>query len=284
MTVLAATEPEHAQRAVWRHRVLPAVALATNSSAGRAAVRTPGGCRSEQRPARGPYSTAPGEKRQRAIIAAAIDQFSRRGYADATVEDIAAAVGLLKGSLYYYIRTKEDLLFGAILEVHDAMASIAAEVTASRVVSPIARLDELVRRQVLSNASHLARTTVYHREQSFLSAPRRAASNEHREAYYAFVADLIQEGQGAGEIARVVDPRLAAECVASLSTTFYTWWTPDDRVSAAQLADQLARFAVDGVRAGVMGDPMAACVAAPAGQQGDIYTISQGGNGGQKRE
>ena len=48
------------------------------------------------------------------IVDAAGEVFDKKGYAAARIEDIAARVGLLKGSLYYYIDTKEDLLFAIV--------------------------------------------------------------------------------------------------------------------------------------------------------------------------
>lgn len=44
------------------------------------------------------------------IIAAARDLFHRRGFAAATTEDIAAAAGVAKGTLFLHARTKERLL------------------------------------------------------------------------------------------------------------------------------------------------------------------------------
>ncbi len=51
-----------------------------------------------------------------------------RGYADASVQDIADELGILKGSLYHYIDTKEDLLFRLLSETHDDVHGILDEV------------------------------------------------------------------------------------------------------------------------------------------------------------
>jgi AcrR family transcriptional regulator len=45
--------------------------------------------------------------KEQEIITAAAQLFKEKGYRATTLEDIAAAVGMLKGSLYYYIRSKE---------------------------------------------------------------------------------------------------------------------------------------------------------------------------------
>src|SRR3954451_11837461 len=61
--------------------------------------------------------------RERQIIDAATRIFQERGYDATTIQAIADDVGILKGSLYYYIETKEDLLFRISEEVHMGLAA-----------------------------------------------------------------------------------------------------------------------------------------------------------------
>ena len=44
------------------------------------------------------------------ISKAALDLFSSRGYLKTSMSDVAKAVGLTKGGLYYHVDKKEDLL------------------------------------------------------------------------------------------------------------------------------------------------------------------------------
>ena len=53
-----------------------------------------------------------------AIVAAATRLFHEKGYESTSIQDVAEAVGILKGSLYYYIQTKEDLLYALALDGH----------------------------------------------------------------------------------------------------------------------------------------------------------------------
>src|SRR5207248_7046887 len=52
------------------------------------------------------------------IVDVAAELFATKGYAATSIQDIADAVGILKGSLYHYINTKEDLLVSVVDEVH----------------------------------------------------------------------------------------------------------------------------------------------------------------------
>src|SRR4051794_9269701 len=49
------------------------------------------------------------EARPGEIVAAALASFAERGYAATRLEDVAAAAGISKGTIYLYFPTKEDL-------------------------------------------------------------------------------------------------------------------------------------------------------------------------------
>src|SRR5580658_8086245 len=64
------------------------------------------------------------EARWAEVLGAAAELFAEKGYAETTVQDIATRAGLVnKGSLYYYINTKEDLLWQLALQLHEDMLS-----------------------------------------------------------------------------------------------------------------------------------------------------------------
>ncbi|MGQ0548422.1 MAG: TetR/AcrR family transcriptional regulator [Armatimonadota bacterium] len=50
------------------------------------------------------------EERRRQILEAAVGVFARKGYATATIEDIARVARVAEGTIYNYFRSKEDLL------------------------------------------------------------------------------------------------------------------------------------------------------------------------------
>ncbi len=55
-------------------------------------------------------------KREQEIIAAAAKVFKEKGYHAATTRDIAAEVGIQQATLYYYISSKEELLYLVVRE------------------------------------------------------------------------------------------------------------------------------------------------------------------------
>src|SRR3954471_18714428 len=72
----------------------------------------------------GRRSRAP-RRRQQEILEAAARVFHEKGYESTSIQDIADAVGILKGSLYYYIDSKEDLLYEILEGIHaEALESV----------------------------------------------------------------------------------------------------------------------------------------------------------------
>ena len=77
-------------------------------------------------------SVPAGPARQDQVRAAALRLFREKGYHATSMRDIAEAVGINKGSLYSYIRSKEDLLIpfferamGVLLEQIEAISADA---------------------------------------------------------------------------------------------------------------------------------------------------------------
>jgi AcrR family transcriptional regulator len=192
--------------------------------------------------------TASPKKREQEIIDAAADIFHRQGYSDTSVQNVADAVGILKGSLYYYIDSKDDLLYRVLLEVHDAAHTILEEVAAMDELSPLEKLDAYVRRHVEYNTRNLTKIAVYYHDYKLLAPERRAEIRRQRKMYEDFVLELVTEAQQQGDVAADLDPAVLSYCLFGTLNSVYTWYRPGGKVSAAQLADTLARFVLAGVR------------------------------------
>src|SRR5438132_11340508 len=77
------------------------------------------------------------------ILKSAAAAFRRLGYHGATVEEIAAALHMKKGNLYYYFRNKEEILFACHQYSLDRLHELLDEVEHSG-VSPEDKLRRLI--------------------------------------------------------------------------------------------------------------------------------------------
>ncbi|MGX6448958.1 TetR/AcrR family transcriptional regulator [Patulibacter sp. S7RM1-6] len=188
-------------------------------------------------------------RRDAEVLAAATKVFYEKTYPEASVQDVADELGILKGSLYHYIKTKEDLLVWLCEDVHDDLDAFLAEIQAREDAEPLARLDAYVRSHVTFSTGNLARVAVYHHDYDQLSAERSKELRRRRRRHDQYVAELIADAQERGEIARTESPRVLSQLVFSVLTGVYRWYRPGGRVQPGALADLCTDFVRNGLAA-----------------------------------
>jgi AcrR family transcriptional regulator len=189
-------------------------------------------------------------KRDREVVDAAARVFFRRGYADATVQDVADELGILKGSLYHYIDTKEDLLYRLFEEVHADVEHIREEVAAAD-VAPLERLKMYVERQTLYNLANHERISIYYHELDQLSGKRADSFRSRRRTTDRFVVEMIRRAQEEGHADRELDPRLVANNIFATIIWTYRWYKPGGRYARDTIARNASRFVLGGVTGGL---------------------------------
>ncbi|HEY4279616.1 MAG TPA: TetR/AcrR family transcriptional regulator [Conexibacter sp.] len=190
---------------------------------------------------------AHGRKRDAEVLEAAVKVFYEKGYSDATVQDIADELGILKGSLYHYIRTKEDLLFRLFETVHEQVDALAQQVTKAEGLTPRERLELYVRLHVTYNIDNLAWITVYYHDMEKLGPERLAAVRERRRDADQLVTRLIRAAQRAGEADRSLDARLLSHCIFATIIWTYRWYRPRSGASRSTTIDTCVRYAMNGI-------------------------------------
>jgi TetR/AcrR family transcriptional regulator, cholesterol catabolism regulator len=188
----------------------------------------------------------PREERWAELIEVATQVFYEKGYDGASLQDIADRLGMLKGSLYYYIQSKEDLLFDVISTVHrDGLAVIRAR--ASVEGGPLERLESVIVGHVEHTCENLVPTAVFLHELSSLPAERRQEVLGSEHAYQGVFRDLIDQAQRAGLVRPDLDPRLATLSILGSTNWVYRWFRPGGGFSAQQIGSELAEMAIRGI-------------------------------------
>lgn len=180
------------------------------------AVRRPGRPRTRPRPA------GDGDARGD-IVRAAVELFGRRGVQTVTMAEIAEQAGLQQPSLYYYFRSKLDILRHILADVNRIPLSIVAR--ARETEGPVApRLYWLVYQDVLAlcrfpfDINEVHRLSASHPQEFDRYWVERQHLNDEVEA-------LVAEGIASGEL-RDVDPRLAALTILANDEATQNWFRP----------------------------------------------------------
>ena len=182
--------------------------------------------------------------RRREIDEAASELFHANGYAATSVRDIAKALDIQGASLYAHVASKEDVLFSIVDRAASAFEAAAASAqTESAASDPVERLAALVEAHVDVVTSDPKRASVFITEWRHLSADRRAAIAERRDAYEAHFRATIDDGIAVGAF-RQTDPAIAATFILTALNGIAAWYRPDGRLSADRIADHYVDLAL----------------------------------------
>jgi TetR/AcrR family transcriptional regulator, cholesterol catabolism regulator len=180
------------------------------------------------------------------ILDAAARIFFEKGYSSASVKDIADDVGILKGSVYHHVSSKDEMLFEIIKQVHDLQVEITASVVGAG-GSGLTKLRTLIVRHIEVSCEHVIPITVFLRELPYLSPDRRAQINQVGDIYRHTVRDVLLLGQGEGSIRKDLDCELVSLMLVEMLNSVNRWYRPDGRSSVSTIAEQYVHLLLPGL-------------------------------------
>jgi AcrR family transcriptional regulator len=152
------------------------------------------------------------EEKRLAILKAAFEVVSERGYFETRVEEVAERAGVAKGTVYLYFKDKADIYIGLVDWLLEQGWATTAEVMA-RPVSPRRKLEGLFSSWasgVMSNPGVMALFSMENFDQTGTVMKRfKKHVLPHVLEMQDAVAGIVKQGIELGEF-RPVDPRAAA--------------------------------------------------------------------------
>lgn len=177
--------------------------------------------------------TDPGSPRGRLLNAAA-ELFVHKGFARTTVRDIAAAVGILSGSIFHHFRSKEEILCQVMREVTVFARARMADAVA-REESPQQKLRACILCELEAiHGRAVPGFTILVSEWRSLGAANQALVLGLREDYERLWREVLDEATG------MADPALARRLLQGALAHTYHWFRPGGGgLSLEQLADEV---------------------------------------------
>ena len=176
-----------------------------------------------------------GERRE-AILAAALDEFSSRGFEAARLEDVARRAGVAKGTIYLYFRGKEDILVRLFDEVMSEHIVQAREAVRALPSAP-ERLLAIAERHlaVLGGNRDLAAIFQVELRQSTRFMERFTVS--WLRDYFALLDEVMEAGQRDGTLRADVNRKIAAKMLfGALDETVTSWLLSEKQYRLKDLA------------------------------------------------
>jgi TetR/AcrR family transcriptional regulator, transcriptional repressor for nem operon len=190
-----------------------------------------------------------GEQTRRKILEKAALLFNKRGFNGCSMQDISAATGLEKGSLYTHFQNKEQLASEAF-DTAWAQSSKARVESLDKVAGSIEKLklhiDNIVSKPPFAGGCPLLNAAMdaddgspalYQRAQKALNG------------WVALLREIIEQGQNSGEVSPSVDPEaLSTLMISLLEGAFFTSRLQKSKAPLKIAQQHLNRYLEDAVR------------------------------------
>jgi len=182
------------------------------------------------------------------LEAAARRLFAERGYHATSMEDLAQALGLRRGSLYTHIGAKSELLAATVERGAEAFRAALEQALAEAPAGDhAARLRAALRAHVGVIAAEPDAAVCYLWEWQHLEGPERERAVRLRDAYEARVRGLVADGVAAGAFRPQVEAVTAARAFLSLGNWTATWFRAGGPLGAAEVADSFSDLLLQGL-------------------------------------
>jgi AcrR family transcriptional regulator len=197
-----------------------------------------------------PWATSRERRRDRevkrdAVIRAAAREFNRKGYHNTSLDDIAARLEVTKPTVYYYVTSKEQLLFQCFRAGVEQIRAAFRDVRRLEVPAR-ARLNAVLRHYGAAVASEFGWCMVRAEDQDLSPAMSRHIKALKSEIDHG-IRRLIREGIQDGSI-QPCDPKMTAFALAGALNWIAHWYREDQSLTGGQIADAFVAIFEGGLR------------------------------------
>ena len=177
-------------------------------------------------------------ERRGQILEKAAHLFCVKGYDSTSMSDIADEVGITKAGLYYFVESKEHLLYLITDYGLDLLEETVLKPLRS-VEAPKAVLYELIRLHTHMVLTRPREVTIILHERTALTGVYREKILQRKKEYIEYVKSLLIQLQQSGEARSDLDPTAATFFLLGSLNWLYQWYKVDGPLTEEQLAREL---------------------------------------------
>ncbi len=177
------------------------------------------------------------------ILDVAVHVFRERGYDGSSLEQVARAAGITKASIYYHVRSKEQLLERGVGRAFDALFA-ELDQPAATTGRGVDRLKFIVRRTIEITVERLDEVALLLSVRGNTRVERKIV--DRRREFDHRVAEIMSAAQAEREVRADIDPRLATRLLFGMLNSITEWYRPDGDLGGAEIAQAVYRIAFEG--------------------------------------
>lgn len=185
------------------------------------------------------------QARRRQLIDAAVDLIARRGYRGTSLKEIARELGVSEPALYYYFRSKEEMLFTIYM---DTLTTALKDVRGIRqgVGTPEQKLRRAIGRftQVVTEQKMFV---IFFREKDELSHANWTRITRGERRFIAAISAIVDDGIRDGSF-KPMPPTVVTFALLGMAAWVPRWFRRSGPLSIDQVIEAFCEMVVTGVR------------------------------------
>ncbi|MBR1146175.1 TetR/AcrR family transcriptional regulator [Bradyrhizobium sp. AUGA SZCCT0431] len=182
--------------------------------------------------------------KREAVLKEAGKAFGQRGYHNTSLDDIAEALEVSKGTLYNYVKDKQEILY----ELHKVTMRIAGEAFEHGKAlggTGAEQLRNILRQHISSFTTELGACAVLV-DMDALRDQDRAEIVKQRDVFHKMFVKIIEKGIRDGSI-RPVEPSLAVFTFMGAIFWLPKWYSPAGKLRGDEFADAMVDLMMSGL-------------------------------------
>jgi AcrR family transcriptional regulator len=192
----------------------------------------------------GQQRTARYNEKLNAVLSASSALFAKRGFERATIREVSQATGMSLAGLYYYFRSKEELLFLIQYTTFDSLCEKLKEIVENE-TDPKDCLHRMISMHFDYFLRNMNDLKICSREIESLEGDFYKKVAERRKEYFDLTHSIFEKiGDESGGSS--ADSRLAALYLFGTLNWIYQWYRPGRYPDAKELASQLSAIYLQG--------------------------------------
>jgi AcrR family transcriptional regulator len=185
--------------------------------------------------------------KREAVLRMAAQVFNERGFAASTLDEVAERLNITKPTLYYYVSSKDEILYECVrmgltlLQEAIQLAGASGGSALDKLVVAMRKYAEIVTMDFGMCVIRVGEDPLPPQSQRQLRRIKSAIDQEFRE--------LIRQGVEEGSI-RSCDPKITAFALAGALSWIGRWYQPGGELTPPQIADHCVALLVNGLCGG----------------------------------
>ena len=185
--------------------------------------------------------------RRQEILRRAAEIFARRGVSDTSIEDIAKEVGIKREGVYYYFKSRSEILLEIILPQSNTLLRNLERICNTH-MSSMEKLHGAIQNHLDAfNPAYLEMSVALREGHPAFKDSRLEEIRVTWDRYSDLWVQLVVEGQESGEFRSGMDPKMVAFGILGMCNWVSRWYDPDKSVSISDIVETYFSLAANGL-------------------------------------